>query len=144
MKHYTSILVAVDLSSDSNSIINRAQDIQALSQAELTVVHVVDDSPMMYAGTEFVLPVNLDVLEESIQTAQEKILELAAACDLLPSQCRLLRGEKEDELVHLVHELSIDLLVLGAHDKHGFSRLFSSTAESLLHALPCDILIVKQ
>lgn len=145
MKHYQNILVAVDISENSAALVARAQDIQALSNANLTLVHVIDSTPMIYAGGEFALPVDLDTLENSVTNeTHEKLLELAAVCNIEKSQCKLLHGEKEGELVHLVDDLKIDLMVVGAHDKHGFGRLFNSTADSLLHALPCDILMVKQ
>lgn len=145
MKHYRHILVAVDLTDNSAALVARAQDIQALSQAKLTLVHVIDYAPMIYAGGEFALPVDIDTFDDSISKAsQAKLLELAHHCKVNEADCQLLHGEKENELVQLAENLNIDLLVVGAHDKQGFSRLFSSTADSLLHALPCDILNVKQ
>jgi len=145
MKHYQNILVAVDLTEDSADLVSRAQDIQELSQAKLNLVHVIDYTPMVYAGGEFAVPVDPESVDHSAKTneAQEKLLELAETFNIDEERCRLLCGDKEDELVQLVEELDVDLMVVGAHDKHGFNRLLSSTADNLLHALPCDILMVK-
>ncbi len=144
MKHYQNILVAVSISLNAKALIARAQDIQQLSQAKLQLAHVLDDHPMVYAGGEFALPLTTTFDATAAHTSQNQLLQLAITYQLQPHECHLLYGEKANELVELVNKLRIDLLVVGAHHKQGFRCLLGSTADTLLHALPCDILMVKQ
>ena len=144
MKHYQNILVAVSISLHAKALIARAQDIQQLSQARLQLAHVLDDHRMVYAGGEFALTLKTTLDSNAAHQIHNQLLQLAIACQLQPHECHLVHGEKANELVELVNKLRIDLLVVGAHHKQGFRCLLGSTAESLLHALPCDILMVKQ
>ena len=36
-----------------------------------------------------------------------------------------------------------DLIVTGSHGRHGIGRVLGSTANGVLHAAPCDVLVVR-
>ena len=53
-------------------------------------------------------------------------------------------GRAEDALPALVSQLGAQMLVMGALSRRGLERLaLGDTAERLIHALPCDLLIIK-
>ena len=144
MQRYQHILVIVDLSGESASLIQSALGLGQIHQATLSLVHVIDYTPMLYASGEMALPVDLDAVDHSmVMESEHKLEQLAAGSSIAKEQCFLLRGDKEEEIVHFVQENKIDLIVVGAHDKRGLARIFGSTAQTLLHALPCDILSIK-
>lgn len=55
------------------------------------------------------------------------------------------RGAPESLLSDYVRSEGVDLVVLGSHGRGGVARaLLGSTAESLLHSLDCDTLVVRR
>lgn len=53
------------------------------------------------------------------------------------------RGRVESALSRYVRENDIELVVIGSHGRGGFlKKLLGSTASSLLHWLPCDVLLI--
>ena len=46
-------------------------------------------------------------------------------------------------IAQFVEQHRCDLVVLGSHGRHGFSLLLGSTANAVLHAMPCDVLTIK-
>jgi nucleotide-binding universal stress UspA family protein len=54
------------------------------------------------------------------------------------------RGQTETLLADYVASADVDLVVLGSHGRTGIARaLLGSTAETLLHTLDCDTLVVR-
>jgi universal stress protein A len=52
-------------------------------------------------------------------------------------------GTPKHEISRYVKEHKCDLVVLGSHGRHGISLLLGSTANAVLHDMPCDVLTVK-
>lgn len=144
MSDYKYILVAIDLSEESGQLVAHAKALAALHQAALSMVHIIDYTPSQYASSEIALPVDLESMDQSLlDDTHTELNALSEKFQIDAKHCWLLQGEKEDEMLKLVDKVGVDLVVTGAHDKHGLGRLFNSTPETLLHALPCDILSVK-
>ena len=79
------------------------------------------------------------------ETARRTELEkFIAVHDLRPSSLTLRLGVATQVLPELASELHIDLLVMGAVSRSGLERVFiGSTAEQVLEALPCDVMVIK-
>jgi universal stress protein A len=45
-------------------------------------------------------------------------------------------------IVTQARKLKADLIVVGAHSQHGLGLLLGSTAGSVLHSAPCDVLAI--
>ena len=144
MQVYQHLLLATDLSPKSDKIGQHALSLANLFNAQLSIVHVIDLQPTFYAGGEFALPVTLNTLDESVtKKIGDKLISQAHALNISHNDCWLVKGDKQEEISHLVKQQQCDLIIIGAHDKHGIAKFFHSTPEDLLHSLPCDILTVK-
>ena len=143
MAGYKHILITSDLSPASLILGHKAQDLAQLYGAKLSILHVIEFSPLLYGSGEFAIPVDLDLEAQLEKEAKEHIAQIATELNLDNKSQWVLIGNKREEIVKLSKEIAIDLIVVGAHDKHGLSLLFSSTADSILHALPCDILAIR-
>jgi universal stress protein A len=55
----------------------------------------------------------------------------------------VLIGSPAVEIRELAASLGVDLIVIGTHGKHGLGLLLGSTANAVLHGVPCDVLAVK-
>lgn len=143
MNEYKHILIASDLSKGSVVLCQKAQALAERIGAKLSLLHVVEHVPMLYPGGEFVLPLNFE-MEESLAKEAKHNLELQAKHHSIDKSNQwVIFGDKGDEIVKFANEHHVDLVVIGAHDRHGLRLLLSSTTDSIVHALPCDVLAVK-
>lgn len=143
MHDYKHVLLATDLSEESEIVAKRAQRIAAQASAQLSIAHIIEPTPMIYGGGEFAIPLDVGLEETLQQETQKKLAEQAARLNILPENQFIRNGATKEALVELVKEINADLLVLGSHDQKGLALLMGSTANALLHAMPCDILAVR-
>ena len=139
---YKNILVAVDYSNDAGKVLAKALELAKASSASLNIVHVVE--PIDVSGPYDlapILPQELDKqLEQRAQDFLQKLLEQHHATDV-PAIVKV--GSIKNELFYLANELNVDLIVMGTHGRHGVALILGSTATSVLHGTPCDVLAVR-
>lgn len=139
---YTQILLAVDLSQDSEAVGTRAVTLARQSRATLILVHVV--SPVypepIYGGVP-ALP--LDIETQLAEAASEALGSLAGRLGVPEAECVVRVGTPKSVIVDLARERGADLIVVGSHGVHGLGLLLGSTANGVLHAAPCDVLAVR-
>ena len=139
---YKNILVAVDYSNDAGKVLAKALELAKASSASLNIVHVVE--PIDVTGPYDlapILPQELDKqLEQRAQDFLQKLLEQHHATDV-PAIVKV--GSIKNELFYLANELNVDLIVMGTHGRHGVALILGSTATSVLHGTPCDVLAVR-
>jgi universal stress protein A len=138
---YRRILLVVDLSEDSRVIGARARAVAAACGAEVRLLHVVEYVPVEPLG-ETLLP-TVEIEEELVRRAGERLRELAAGLGLGAADCRVEAGNIKTEIVRVATEVEADLVVLGGRERHGLSILVNLTEDTVLHAAPCDVLAVR-
>ena len=52
-------------------------------------------------------------------------------------------GSVKHEILRFAEEQDCDLIVIGAHGRHGVATLLGSTANAVLHGTKCDVLCVR-
>jgi universal stress protein E len=78
------------------------------------------------------------------QRVQTMIRHLARGAGLAQRDARLLDGAPVDTLIDAVNEEDADILVMGTVVRGPVRQLLiGSTTEQLIHAAPCDLLLVK-
>jgi len=139
---YKKILVALDFSPESEAVGRRAAELAEQCGARLSLIHVLEYLPMdLGDGMIPVEPMGFD--EELEARARERMDELAAKLGLEAVRRRLEVGATRGEIVRAAEEEGADLIVVGSHDRHGLALLLGSTANSVLHHAPCDVLAVR-
>lgn len=142
MSTYSRILVATDLKETSLAVGRRGQAIAAaLNGAELYLLHVVEYIPVDPMGDNALPPAQL--IDELIGAARRRLTALAAQLDVPAANCSVEVGSVKAEIVRAVQQRGCDLVVLGAHERHGLSIFLNFTEDSVLHAAPCDVLAVR-
>jgi universal stress protein A len=141
MADYKKILLVVDLSDDSQIIGERAKAIAAASQAEITVLHVVEYVPVEPMG-EALLP-TVQIESELLARARTKLGELVRRLSLEQSEQLIASGSIKAEIIRAAQKLGSDLIVLGSRERHGLAILLNFTEDTILHAAPCDVLAVR-
>jgi universal stress protein E len=82
--------------------------------------------------------------EQQRTQSKAAFLEFAAEQRIPKARCHLLDTEPVFAIPHLARKLGADLVVMGAVSRSGLKRVFiGNTAERVLDALPCDVLVVK-
>jgi universal stress protein A len=141
MSVYRRILVIVDLNDDSLAIGRRAQAIGALCDADLEFLHIVEVVPLEPVGETLVPTVQIE--DEMIERARTRLLEFAARLGQPKAHCQVEVGSVKSDIVRIARERDVDLIVLGSRERHGLSILVNFTADTVLHAAPCDVLAVR-
>jgi len=142
MAMYQHILLAVDFFEHDQIVIDRAKALADSYQAKLSLIHVVDNTPMVDAGYGD-MPYPIDLGNELMAIAQAKLHKLAAALAVAEADIWLESGSAHQEIVRVAQEQQADLLVVGSHGRHGLALLLGSTANSILHHARCDVLAVR-
>ncbi|MDH5485684.1 MAG: universal stress protein [Gammaproteobacteria bacterium] len=144
MSDYQNILVAVDFSETADHVIKRAQDIARRNNTGLTLLHVVEYVPPIDIAYEPVISSSWVIDEELLaKQAREKLDKICAEHGLENSTHIVITGTPKYEIVQYAEENQCDLIILGSHGRHGIGLLLGSTANTVLHAMPCDILAIK-
>ncbi|HEY4772599.1 MAG TPA: universal stress protein [Steroidobacteraceae bacterium] len=141
MSLYRRILVIVDLNDDSLAIGRRAQAIAAFCNSDLEFLHIVEIVPLEPVGETLVPAVQIE--DEMIDRARERLAAFAAELGQPEAHCQVEVGNVKSDIVRIAQERNVDLIVLGSRERHGLSILVNFTADTVLHAAPCDVLAVR-
>ncbi len=85
----------------------------------------------------------VEMESELIEQAQRRLAALGAQLGLSADACRVENGSVKAEIVRVARELHADLIILGSRERHGLSILVNLTADTVLHAAPCDVLAMR-
>lgn len=139
---YQHILVAIDLSPASDWVLKQASAIAEYNHAKLSLVHVMEHSPLVYGG-EFSISINPDLQQEFEHAAREGLADLGEKYHIQPEDQHIRQGSVKQVVKDLVEQLNIDLIVIGSHSKKEMGFLLGSIANAILHVATCDVFVVK-
>ncbi len=143
MAGYKKILIAVEFASSADTLIERAKQIAEPTQAQLLLVHVITPLPPVEMMGDVLVTTDWAVDEQQlVQGAEQQLEKLAAKHDLVGTQPEVLVGDIKSELAEFAKQQHCDLVVVGAHARHGLDRLLGSTTNGVAHRVQCDVLAV--
>jgi universal stress protein A len=141
MSTYSKIIVGIDLSPESEQVLEKAANLARLYQAELNLVHVIEPLSFAYGGD---LPLDFSGLQEEIQNqAKDQLQRVSETWNIAKENQYLLVGRPEKEMHHIAETISADLIVVGSHGRHGLALILGSTSNGILHGANCDVLAVR-
>jgi universal stress protein A len=144
MSNYTHILVAVDFSRSADLVLTKASDMAHRDNAKISLLHVVEFLPPVDSIGEPFVTSNWEIDEDGLlERAEQSLKNLSDKHKLENVEIAVRLGTPKHEISQFVKENKCDLIVMGSHGRHGLSLLLGSTANAVLHAMPCDILTVK-
>lgn len=143
MTDYRHILLSADFSEYGDAIAARAKSLAASYRAKLSILHVLDDIPMPDTGYGTRIPVDVASDYDLLEAERGKLLALGAALGVPNADLWLVWGVPKDEIVRLADAVAADLIVVGAHGRHGLAMLLGSTANGVLHHARCDLLAMR-
>jgi universal stress protein A len=143
MIDYTHILAAVDLSGSAEQILIKARDVAERNNARISLLHVIEYMPTLDYDNLPMYSISAIDEKEMQEIAEESLKKLAHRFNLDNVEMKVQFGTPKQVISQFVKENHCDLVVLGSHGRHGIDMLLGSTANAVLHAMPCDVLTVK-
>ncbi len=141
---YEHILLSTELLNESKVIEDRAVALHKLIGAKLSIIHIVEPMPMMYAVGESAIAYDFqDTTDALIKQANEKLSALKLQYDIPNAEIIIKHGYIGDEILTFANKNNIDLIITGSHGRHGVRLLLGSTANAILHGAKCDVMAVR-
>lgn len=138
---YNNILVAIDLSNDSQKVIDTAVRMAGSEIGKLNLVHVVEPVAAAYSMDIYAVNIN-ELQQEAINMAEKRLEKLATEIGIGNDRTHTLLGAPASEIRNLASEINADAIVIGSHGHSGWKILLGSTAIKMLHGATCDVLTV--
>lgn len=141
MSDYNKILIAIDLSEDSDHVVERARSVASGTNASLQLIHVIEPLSFAYGGD---IPMDFSGIQDEIhQQASQQLQRFGETHAMSPEQQHIVLGRPEVEIHTKAEEIGADLIVVGSHGRYGLALLMGSTANGVLHGATCDVLAVR-
>lgn len=141
MSAYKHILVGLDLSTESQQVVNRVKFLFDNTNTKISICHILEPLAFTYGGD---IPVDLsDVQTQLHDQAKERLSALGAELNVSAEDQHVILGHPAQEMHSMAKNFNIDLIVVGSHGRHGLSLIFGSTSNSVLHGAECDVLAVR-
>ncbi|MEN8214340.1 MAG: universal stress protein [Pseudomonadota bacterium] len=138
---YRHIMLATDFSEHSERALRRARELAEVSDARLTLLHVVDD--LMMPGEFYDLAVDIELEKTLLEVAHQRMDELTATIESGKLNAEVITGNPGHAITHYAREHDVDLIVIGSHGRRGIERLLGSSVNAVLHNAHCDVLTVR-
>ncbi|MGZ4856841.1 MAG: universal stress protein [Methanobacteriaceae archaeon] len=142
---YKKILLATDGSEDANKAAKHAIWIAKSSNAELTVLHVLETSKLPEIETITTESALRDLLTQEAKRVFSNVSNIIKSSDChVKVNYKRESGNPADMIIKTVEKEKIELVVMGTAGKHGLSRFWlGSVAENVVRYAPCPVLVVK-
>ena len=137
------ILLATDLSVNSQLVVKRAKQLADMFGAKLSVIHALEYRPIVYGGGEFAVPVDAELMAVFEKNAHNALAQLGQDLDIADEDQYFAIDKAKRAITSLAEQLNVDLIVVGSRGPRGTSFLLGSTANAILHTAKCDVLAVR-
>jgi nucleotide-binding universal stress UspA family protein len=139
------ILVPTDFSDSSRLAIDEGSRWASQFQAELDLLHVVEDNSPSVAQMNLAHPVFQSYYHDLVRTGEQQLNEVGTSG--LPAESvrrKVVVGDPIDKINDYAAEHTIDLIVMGTHGRRGPSHwMMGSVAERVVRSAPCPVLVVR-
>jgi len=141
MSTYKHLLIGLDLSPESQQVVDRVKQLFADREVKISVCHILEPLAFTYGGD---IPVDLsDVQSQLEEQARERLAKLAQEINVPTEDQHIVLGQPANEMHRMARESDVDLIIVGSHGRHGLALIFGSTSNSVLHGAQCDVLAVR-
>tara|TARA_R110001592_G_scaffold357416_1_gene660559 strand:+ start:120317 stop:120805 length:489 start_codon:yes stop_codon:yes gene_type:complete len=140
---YKNILVAVDTSEESDHIVKAAKALMLDDGASISIITVIQPLYGLYVDMYSALGDLSSIESQAVEYANSTLSELVSRHGISPDSAHVITGKPSIEIKTWAESKGVDLIVLGTHGQHGLGLMLGSTANSVLHGAPCDVLAVR-
>lgn len=141
MSAYKHILIGLDLSSESQQVVDRVKCLFTGDNQKLSLIHVQEPLSFAYGGD---IPMDLTEVQNQLEEqAKARLITIGDELNVAAEDQHVIIGQPAHEMHRFASENGIDLIVVGSHGRHGFSLILGSTSTGVLHGSDCDVLAVR-
>ena len=141
MSSYNHILVGLDLSPESQLVIDRVKELFSDKDVRISLLHVQEPLSFAYGGD---IPMDLSEVQAQMEEqAHSRLHSFCQQLGLANENSHVLIGQPAHEMHQFAKDNAVDLTVVGSHGRHGLALVFGSTANGVLHGAVCDVLAVR-
>jgi len=138
---YNKVIVAVDLSDETDKVLSRALELVGSQAGKLVLTHVVEPVPAVWGMESYAVdPINLQ--QQILDNAATRLEELGSKHGIDSANAHAVLGSPAPEIRNLAKNEKADAIVIGSHGNSGWKLMLGSTANKLLHGATCDVLTV--
>lgn len=141
MLDYNHILLATSKVDIHPRIVEKVRAFVAASNAKLTVLQVLERFPENIP-TDDIPPEAADKFTWPIEQANKLLSESLETLKLQNAHAEIKLGSAKDEILDYAAREGVDLIVLGAHERHGLNLFFYGAAEGVVHSAHCDVFVI--
>ena len=138
------ILVAIDLSSASQKILNKAKTLALALPAKVCLLHVVEDDPDFLddePDSQGTSGQGSQKLSQEHKDLQKEVDELRKSG--IDTKGLLTQGSIVDVILQKSKQLGIDIIIVGTHGHGGVHHvIFGSVSEGVLRNTSCPVLVI--
>ena len=146
----TTVLLAIDGSTEASLATEAAVEIAIKTRSELHLVYVSSEPPLtaLYMGETLQGVPDLEGELENARRAAQGVLDAAVrkvhSLGGAVAQAHLMEGRAPQEIVSLAEDSGIGLIVMGSRGRGGVSRtLMGSVSDSVVRHAHCPVLVVR-
>lgn len=140
------VLVALDFYSSSDGVLRWVKDLRRIAPCDIVVCHVNWSrwTPTPAEANDMpVAPANPPELQARLERELERKVRGQLGGDGWPIVVRARQGEPESAIIQIAEDCKADLIVVGTHQRHGFSRfVHGSVSRGLLHRAATNVACV--
>ena len=141
MSYYKHVLIGLDLSPESQQVIDKVKHLFTEKDRKISLVHVQEPLSFAYGGD---IPMDLSEIQSQLEEqARSRLEEYKAQLGQFDVDCHVIIGQPSHEMHRYAKENSVDLIAVGSHGRHGLALVFGSTANGVLHGANCDVLAIR-
>jgi universal stress protein A len=141
---FSTVLAAIDLGAvPAHFVLEKALSYVATG-GKLHVLHVVEPQFVQYSfDPTFTGSLTRDLENSAKEAAAKQLAEVCRDFAIPEDQQHVLLGRPADKIHQLCESLNADIIVIGSHAQDGWRRLLGSTANSVLHGAPTDVIVAR-
>lgn len=138
---YNKVIVAIDLSDESEKVLARALELVDSQSDKLVLVHAVEPIPAVW-GMETYAMDPIELQQRIVDHAHGLLEEIGGKHNIDKANLHTVLGSPGNEIRNIAESQKADAIVIGGHGHSGWKIMLGSTANKLLHGATCDVLTV--
>ena len=138
------ILVPIDFSEQSNIALGQSYNIARLSNADITLIHVIDDDRVPLLGALVNRRKEYDeIMENAISEKLQQLAKETAGKSGLNVNVLIRRGKVYEEIVDAAKDLNSSFIIMGTNGSVGIKRFIGSNALRVIKEALCPVITIK-
>lgn len=140
-KQYKHILYATDLSDHEKLIRARVKAVSEQNQSKVSIAHVVESMPVFMDMSGYLN--TAEIIDRMRNESTNLVKKIGKDLEVDEADQHILVGSPKTDIVALADKLKVDLIIIGAHNRHLIDNLIGSTTDAVLRAAHCDVLTIR-